>query len=41
MEATKVLALNSHILCSFKKCLLLFSQAKMVLVVVWFFITSR
>ena len=37
MEATKFLVLNSHIQGSFKKCWLLFSQAKMVLVVVWLF----
>ena len=37
MKSTKYLVLNIHIQCSFKKCLLLFSQAKIVLVVVWLF----
>ena len=35
MEATKFLALNIHIQGSFKKCLLLFGQAEVVVVVVW------
>ena len=36
MDATKVLVLNIHIQGSFKKCTLLFHQAEMVFVVVWF-----
>ena len=36
MEATKFLALNSDIQGSFKKCSLLFCQAEMVFVKVWF-----
>ena len=36
MEATKLLVLNIHIQGSFKKCSLLFRQAEMVFVVVWF-----
>ena len=36
MEATKFFVLNSHIQGSFKKCSLLFGQAKMVFVIVWF-----
>ena len=35
MEATKFLALNIHIQGSFKKYLLLFGQAEVVVVVVW------
>ena len=36
MEATKFLDLNSHILCSFKECPLLFGLAEMDFVIVWF-----
>ena len=36
MEATKLLVLNIHIQGSFKKGSLLFRQAEMVFVVVWF-----
>ena len=35
MEATRFLVLHILIQGSFKKCLLLFSQSKMVFVVVW------
>ena len=36
MEATKFLVLNIHIMGSFKECPLLFGQAEMVFVIVWF-----
>ena len=36
MDATKLLVLNIHIQGSFKKCTLLFRQAEIVFVVVWF-----